>query len=97
MPLMNLLQNIESDDKNPAKHKKLPQSDEESNDDVSFMLFSYYNFRLWKTYIYLENSFSGNCYYNLYLVNDFTLYFEIYQNPVSRSKTRFPSYSTHVR
>ncbi|KAL5262251.1 hypothetical protein ACHWQZ_G007842 [Mnemiopsis leidyi] len=34
MPLMKLLQNIDSDDKSTTKHKKLPQSDNESDEDI---------------------------------------------------------------
>ena len=34
MPLMKLLQNIDSDDKTTTKHKKLPQSDNESDEDI---------------------------------------------------------------
>ena len=34
MPLMKLLQNIDSDDKVPTKHKKLPQSDDDSDEDI---------------------------------------------------------------
>ena len=33
MPLMNLLQNVDTDEKISNKHKKLPQSDEEDETD----------------------------------------------------------------
>ena len=35
MPLMNLLQKVQPDEKTPVKHKKLLQSDEETDDSVS--------------------------------------------------------------
>ena len=47
MPLMKLLQNIDSDDKTTTKHKKLPQSDNESDEDiVSFLINNFHDLSL---------------------------------------------------
>ena len=54
MPLMKLLQNIDSDDKTTTKHKKLPQSDNESDEDiVSFLIKNFHDLSL--TAITIQN------------------------------------------
>lgn len=108
MPLMKLLQNIDSDERYPTKHKKLPQSDDDSDQDiVSFQLrflaedlldqSMFYMMKFQSMIPDMNSNNSNKTSLNIVnKVNGRKNWQCVTQTVEKRRKARFPSFSTHV-